>query len=250
MANKLTAEQELQRKTRRGLLTLGAGMAAAAGGFAWLYPRADAEDIPGPLRSVLNFNERVVRRVLYDNSHLAKTFPAQEVGKLRVNGKAGLREPLNLAQWSVDLLKVGEKQASSRLTMAEITSALPRIEETIEFKCIEGWSAVTQFAGARFSDFTARFAAGSEKAPYVRMATPDGEYYVGLDMPGAMHPQTLLAWEMNGAPLTEEHGAPLRLVIPVKYGVKNIKRIGRIEFAEQRPGDYWAEQGYDWYAGL
>jgi DMSO/TMAO reductase YedYZ molybdopterin-dependent catalytic subunit len=55
---------------------------------------------------------------------------------------------------------------------------------------------------------------------------------------------------MNGAPLTDEHGAPLRLVIPVKYGIKNIKRIGSIEFTDTRPKDYWAERGYDWYAGL
>jgi DMSO/TMAO reductase YedYZ molybdopterin-dependent catalytic subunit len=82
------------------------------------------------------------------------------------------------------------------------------------------------------------------------MATPDEEYYVGLDMKSALHPQTLLAWEMNGKPLELSHGAPLRLVIPVKYGIKNIKRIGTIRFTDQRPGDYWAEEGYDWFAGL
>jgi DMSO/TMAO reductase YedYZ molybdopterin-dependent catalytic subunit len=55
---------------------------------------------------------------------------------------------------------------------------------------------------------------------------------------------------MNGAPLSAEHGAPLRLVIPVKYGIKNLKRIGVIRFTEDRPADYWAARGYDWYAGL
>jgi DMSO/TMAO reductase YedYZ molybdopterin-dependent catalytic subunit len=55
---------------------------------------------------------------------------------------------------------------------------------------------------------------------------------------------------MNGAPLAIENGAPLRLVIPTKYGIKNIKRIGTITYADQRPADYWAEEGYDWYAGL
>ncbi len=85
---------------------------------------------------------------------------------------------------------------------------------------------------------------------YVGMETPDGEYYVGLDMESALHPQTLLAYEMNDKPLTEEHGAPLRLIIPVKYGIKNLKRIGSINFSNQRPRDYWAEQGYDYYSGL
>ena len=66
----------------------------------------------------------------------------------------------------------------------------------------------------------------------------------------ALHPQTLLCYEMNGKPLEEKHGAPLRLVIPVKYGIKNIKLITRIAYSVHRPVDYWAEQGYDWYAGL
>lgn len=65
-----------------------------------------------------------------------------------------------------------------------------------------------------------------------------------------MHPQTLLAYEHNGKALTGEHGAPLRLVIPVKYGIKNIKRIGSIQYTNEKPGDYWAEEGYDWFAGL
>jgi len=85
---------------------------------------------------------------------------------------------------------------------------------------------------------------------YVGMATPNEEYYVGLDMASALHPQTLLAYEMNEQPLRPEHGAPLRLIIPVKYGIKNLKRIGTISFSNERPPDYWAEQGYDYYSGL
>ncbi len=68
-------------------------------------------------------------------------------------------------------------------------------------------------------------------------------------MPGALHPQTLLCHEMNGQPLSPDHGAPLRLVIPIKYGIKSIKRVGAIRFSDRRPADYWAELGYDWFAG-
>ena len=82
------------------------------------------------------------------------------------------------------------------------------------------------------------------------MATPGEDYYVGLDIKSALHPQTLLAYEQNGKPLTAEHGAPLRLVIPVKYGIKSIKKIGLIRYTAKEPGDYWAEEGYDWFAGL
>lgn len=147
------------------------------------------------------------------------------------------------------------------LTLADI-QALPRVEMTIEFKCIEGWSTIVHWAGARLADFIAHYQpqTRSNTAPdarnrpqdlvrYVSMVTPDGGYYVGLDMPSALHLQTLLAYEMNGQPLTLPHGAPLRLVTPTKYGIKQIKRIGRIAFTDKRPADFWAERGYDWYAG-
>lgn len=75
-------------------------------------------------------------------------------------------------------------------------------------------------------------------------------YYVGIDMQSMMHPQTLLCYEMNNAPLTVNHGAPLRLIIPVKYGVKHLKRIGTIFFSNTKPRDYWYERGYDYFCGL
>lgn len=144
----------------------------------------------------------------------------------------------------------------------EAIHTLPRVEMVTELKCIEGWSNVVRWAGARLSDLIARYPpithSGArpdvrgnpgDLAQYVSLTTPDEGYYVGLDMPSALHAQTLLCYEMNGAPLTLDHGAPLRLVIPVKYGIKHIKRIGTIRFTNARPADYWAEEGYDWYAG-
>ena len=66
----------------------------------------------------------------------------------------------------------------------------------------------------------------------------------------ALHPQTLLCDESNGKPLFFVHGGPLRLVTTVKYGIKSIKWLSRLRFQDERPADYWAERGYDWYAGL
>ncbi len=133
---------------------------------------------------------------------------------------------------------------------------------TTELKCIEGWSVVVHWARARLSDFLARYPLATrgdcpadplnppaDLAPYVGILTPDEQYYVGLEMHSALHPQTLLCYEMNGAPLTSGHGAPLRLVTPLKYGINRLKRIGTIAFADTRPKDYWAELGYDWDAG-
>lgn len=131
---------------------------------------------------------------------------------------------------------------------------MPKIDLVVEHKCIEGWSTVVQWTGARFSDFARRFQLLSDSSgkpfPYVSLSTPGGGYYVGMDIASALHPQTLLTYRLNGEDLSPEHGAPLRLSCTVKYGVKAIKRIGAIVLTHQRPADYWAERGYDWYAGL
>jgi DMSO/TMAO reductase YedYZ molybdopterin-dependent catalytic subunit/thiosulfate reductase cytochrome b subunit len=229
-------------ESRRSFLTLGAGAAGVVGAWYWLNAAPTADEIPAPLRNVLNANEKVVRNTIYGNDHLVATYPKSDIGLLKKNGDIGIDKPIDLTTWR---LEAGNRQ----FTMDDIRS-LPKVEQIIDFKCVEGWSVVTQFAGARLSDFTAKFAPGAEKFAYVGMQTPDKEYYVSIDTPSALHPQTLLAYEMNGEPLTSDHGAPLRLVIPVKYGIKNLKRIARIEYTNNRPPDYWEEQGYDWYAGL
>jgi DMSO/TMAO reductase YedYZ molybdopterin-dependent catalytic subunit len=177
------------------------------------------------------------------------TYSKEQIQYLKPNGNYGVDTPLDLNAWRLHV-KTGVAGATPTLNLADIR-ALPRVEMITRFCCIEGWSVVTQWAGARFSDFTRKyFPPGHSLPQYVYMATPGEDYYVGLDMKSAMHPQTLLAYEHNGKPLEVEHGAPLRLASPVKYGIKNIKRIGVIQYTDKRPADYWYEDGYDWFAGL
>jgi hypothetical protein len=138
------------------------------------------------------------------------------------------------------------------LTMDELRR-LPRAELVTEFKCIEGWSQITQWAGVRLRDFIDAFppAPVNGRIPrYVYMETPNGDYYCGYDMAAARHPQSTLVMEMSGRPLQPEHGAPLRLHMPIKYGYKQIKRIGLIAYTDVKPDDFWTKLGYDWYAGL
>ena len=138
------------------------------------------------------------------------------------------------------------------LTMADLEQ-FPRHELVTQFKCIEGWSQIVHWAGVRMADFLDAYPPATvdgKPPPFVYMETPDGDYYTGYDMDVCRHPQTLLVTEMMGAPLTQFHGAPLRLHMPTKYGYKQIKRIGLISYTNVKPDDYWTELGYDWYAGL
>jgi len=79
--------------------------------------------------------------------------------------------------------------------------------------------------------------------------SPD-PYYVSIDLPTARHPQTLLATHLSGKMLQVEHGAPLRLLAPMKLGLKNIKAITSIACSVEAPADYWNERGYSRYDGL
>jgi len=138
------------------------------------------------------------------------------------------------------------------LSMADL-ERLPMVTFCTEFKCIEGWSEITQWGGYRLRDLIEMYPpakVNGREPRYVYMETPDGDYYGGYDMKAARHPQSLLVTEMSGQPLTQQHGAPLRLHMPIKYGYKQIKRIGLIAYTDLKPDDFWTKLGYDWYAGL
>jgi len=166
----------------------------------------------------------------------------------RHNSDIGSDGKFDVAAWKLQVTRItGEKLA---IGIDEI-KALPKTDIVYDFKCVEGWDQIQHWGGVRFIDFVDHFGLTAEtQLNYVGMATPDKGYYVGLDMPSAMHPQTILAYELNEKPLPFNHGLPLRLIIPVKYGIKNLKRIGTITFSNHRPPDYWAEEGYDYYSGL
>ena len=75
-------------------------------------------------------------------------------------------------------------------------------------------------------------------------------YFMSIDLGTARHPQTLLATHFNGQPLTVDRGAPLRLLVPVKLGLKNVKAVTRITYSVDEPRDYWGERGYSRYDGI
>jgi DMSO/TMAO reductase YedYZ molybdopterin-dependent catalytic subunit len=242
------AKSAMFARSRRGFIVGSIATLAAVVGWRWmpdetknaLYHRAFAS------------NERL-SQFLYSPQRLAPEFAPDRITEARVNGMEGLETEIDLDAWRLNIAGL-PGQDDVALTLSDLKK-MGRTEMTTELKCIEGWSIIVHWAGVTFSDLVAilqKVEKGKpvEKLPqYVSLITPDEKYFVGWDTPSIMHPQTLLAYEMNGEPLTNEHGAPLRLASPTKYGIKQIKRIGRIEFTNERPPDFWAEAGYDWYSG-
>jgi len=257
-------EKEIHREIRRrtikalaiwGVLAMGAPVAI----WEWIKRQPEDNSIPSPLRKVLDFNGRLFKNFVSDN-HLVKTYPKDlALKKPRLNGDLGLKSAMNADDYKIQVMNFGAP--ALEISLNDIMK-LPKHEITYSFKCIEGWDMITNWGGALFSDFVARYKLAthsgnifdknnpSDIANYAGLETPDGGYYVGLDIQSALHPQTLLCYEMNGEALLPKHGAPLRLITPTKYGIKNLKRIGKIFFADERPRDYWFEQGYDYFSGL
>ncbi len=247
---KLNIDQLIFKKTFISFFFFFLFSGAAVWGWQWLRHQDDSSNRrSGPVRAVLNMNEKVFNGLLSDK-HLAKEYPASMAANpARVNGRYGLRSPLDSAGWVMNVIKANGDTLKLKL---DDIKKLPKTEIIFNFKCIEGWSQITHWGGVRFSEFMRAYGLTEEGAmKYLGLATPDKEYYVGIDMPSAMHPQTLLCYELNNKPLPLDQGYPLRLVIPVKYGVKSLKRIGYMYFDNKRTPDFWADKyGYDYFTGL
>jgi DMSO/TMAO reductase YedYZ molybdopterin-dependent catalytic subunit len=249
MKEELTTDQQIRRKTIKAFVGFGIASLIPVGVWKWINSSPKLNNALAPLRKTLEFNEKLTGKLLSD-SHLAPTFPlSQAQKKVRVNGAVGLMDSIS-ENYKV---KIESGDIKFEVTLDEL-KALPKQEIVFEFKCIEGWSQIQHWAGVRFVDVMNHYKIGQKDSEnlykYVGMETPDDKYYVGVDMQSMVHPQTILAYEMNGKPLLKKHGSPLRLIIPVKYGYKSLKKIGVIKFSDTRPKDYWALFGYDYFAGL
>ena len=261
------APQRLRQRTRRDLLLFGAGaiVAVAAGGS--LLPQATLERLGiihgnknGPKKEwLLNRALRIdddVAEALYSEDRLVPTYTKSHITPLRNNYKGATPDPSYIPEWRLTL----DGLASGLMVSLDIRNLLASFqvhEQITRLVCVEGWSAVAWWAGLRFDDLLRTYPPMAQ-AKWARLESsvnlgpwgnPD-PYFVSLELATARHPQTLLATHLNGKPLTVEHGAPLRLVAPVKLGLKNIKAITRITYTRDEPTDYWAERGYSRYDGI
>jgi hypothetical protein len=269
--------RRLAAQTRRDFLFFTAGLLATAAGAWWLLPdRARARWLPGAhdwldtlaarvglsrerreraLNRALTFDDDIAE-ALFSKDRRVRTYRRSEVTPLRNNYNGQTPGPEYLPGWTLEVSGLASGR-TERLTLERLGGSLALHEQVTRLVCVEGWSAVAWWGGIRFADFLAQFppAPGARWAALRSAVNLDGAgrpdpYYVSIDLPTARHPQTLLATHLGGRPLTVGHGAPLRLLAPMKLGLKNIKAITEIAYVADEPPDYWNERGYSRYDGL
>lgn len=200
------------------------------------------------LRTGLGFSDWASEK-LFRSAHLAPTFSDSDLTpfeKFPINDYDVDDPGVDFDAWTLTVTGAVEKAGDYKLAQIQ---ALTRIAQNTRHVCVEGWDVIGRFAGARLSDFL-KMVGADLTAPFITVECAD-DYYESLDMTTALHPQTLLCYEMYDRPLTREHGAPLRLQIPTKVGYKQAKYLTDLKVTHvlEKVG-YWEDQGYSSFYGL
>ena len=231
---------------RRAFLRLaaGAGPASLAAACGW----DGGNGVRPLLLDVSRFNDWVGEKILYSPKHLAREYPvAERTARLPSYFISPMTPVLkDPSKWR--LLVTGLVRRPMTLSLEDLR-ALPRATYTVKHHCVEGWSAIATWHGVPVSAIVER-ADPLPEARFIKFVSFDSDYSNGWDLASAMHPQTILAYGMNDNPLPAAHGAPLRLYSPTKLGYKMTKYLVSMTFTAQRPGGYWEDQGYPWFAGV
>lgn len=240
MAKERAPANELQSARRRELLK----MTPLLLGGAFFFPSV-REHL---LNAGLHFSDRASAALFGHSRRL--TFADSEVvpfARFPYNYYDVLDPQVDLARWTLTV--AGDVQHPGEYSLAQIAS-LPKITQNTRHVCVEGWDVVGNFGGTRISDFL-RMVGASPSARFIEVECSD-DYYESIDMESALHPQSLLCYEMYGKPLDRGHGAPLRLQMPTKLGYKQAKYLEtlRVSSVLGTQRGYWEDQGYSWYGGL
>ncbi len=233
-------EQPSRRTFLRRGLTLG-GLAMLSG-----CSLSDDESVEKALSAVSRFNDRV-QGWIFDPAKLAPTYPESMITRpFPFNAFYGIDEVPQVDEASFRLEVTGLVADKRRWRLDELR-AMAQVDQVTRHICVEGWSAIGKWGGVPFADFLKRVGADLS-AKYVGFKCAD-DYYTSIDMPTALHPQTILALTYDGRTLPPEYGFPMKLRMPTKLGYKNPKHIQAIFVTNTYPGGYWEDQGYNWFGG-
>lgn len=198
------------------------------------------------LQKVSSFNDDV-QALLFDPRKLAPTYPESMITRpFPFNAYYDIDQvpDIDPANYRLELNGLVK---GKRVWQLNDLRALPQESQVTRHICIEGWSAIGKWGGVRFADFLLR-AGADTTAKYVAFHCADN-YWTSIDMPTALHPQTLLTLTYDGDVLPAKYGFPMKLRIPTKLGYKNPKHIVAITVTNAFPGGYWENQGYNWFGG-
>ena len=209
------------------------------------------------------------QRLLLRGQPLAREFTAKDLSPVfKANGSTAPDsedyQQLQANGFADYRLKIdGMVGAAREFSLADLR-AMPSRTQITRHDCVEGWSAIGGWTGVQLSRLLLLVGV-SPKARYCVFHCADdldasldgtGQYYESIDLFDAFHPQTILAYAMNGAPLAVPHGAPLRLRVERQLGYKHAKYVMRIELTDRfdhlkgGKGGYWEDRGYEWYGGI
>lgn len=241
-ARKILAPRIASSSRRDFLRTLTLGGVAMLSGCSL----SDDDQVESALSAISRFNDRV-QGWLFDPKALAPTYSADMMTRpFPFNAFYGEDKAPHVEEAGFEL-EVSGLVADKRSWRLEELRALAQYEQITRHICVEGWSAIGRWGGVRFSDFLKRVGADAN-AKYVGFKCAD-DYYTSIDMPTALHPQTILALTYDGQVLPRQYGFPMKLRMPTKLGYKNPKHIQAIFVTNTYPGGYWEDQGYNWFGG-
>jgi DMSO/TMAO reductase YedYZ molybdopterin-dependent catalytic subunit len=238
------ARRELDMPSRRlfgkRMLSLG-GLSLLTG-----CSITDEDSVNAFLTAVSRLNDRA-QALLFDPKRLAPTYTEAELTRpFPFNAYYGIDDVPHVDGGDYRLRVSGLATGQRVWTLPELY-ALPHAEQITRHICVEGWSAIGRWGGTPFSAFLRRVGADTT-AKYVGFRCAD-DYYESIDMPTALHPQTLLTFAYDGERLPAKYGYPMKLRMPTKLGYKNPKHIVEIFITNTYPGGYWVDQGYNWFGG-
>jgi DMSO/TMAO reductase YedYZ molybdopterin-dependent catalytic subunit len=207
----------------------------------------DARSAERALRIVSQFNDWVQAR-LFNPNRLAETYSEAAITRpFPFNGNYAEEAAPDIDEDDYKLIVDGLVDSKRSWTLSELY-ALPQETQITRLVCVEGWSAIGKWTGAPLRDFLKRIGA-DVTAKYVHFACAEG-YWVSIDMPSALHPQTQMTFKFDAQILPPKFGFPLRIRIPTKLGFKNPKHVLGLAVLNDFTGGYWEDRNYNWFSGL
>jgi DMSO/TMAO reductase YedYZ molybdopterin-dependent catalytic subunit len=218
------------------------------GGLAMLSgcSLSDSQSVDDALTAISRFNDKA-QGWLFDAGRLAPTYPESMITRPFPFNAYYVESEVRQVDGDAWRLEVGGLVTGKRQwTLSELRT-LPQQDQVTRHICVEGWSAIGKWGGVPFAQFLQRVGADTT-AKYVGFKCAD-DYFTSIDMPTALHPQTLLTLTYDGQPLPPKYGFPTKLRMPTKLGYKNPKHIVAMFVTNTYPGGYWEDQGYNWFGG-